>query len=316
MRHSWILAGAVAFAGTVGARADAPSVAVDIAPVHALVSLVMGDLGAPDLVMRPGASPHAYAMRPSEAAALQNAEAVFWIGHELTPWLERSIEGLSEDAVVVELLEVAGTFQLPFRELDDFGDDHDHADEHAHADEHDHDHGHGDVDPHAWLDPRNASVWVQEIAVVLGEIDPENATIYLANAENAQGLIGRIDEATTEAIDPFADLRFAVFHDAFHYFEARYGLTPLAAISLGDAAAPGPRHITHVREALAESGVQCLIAEPGYNEATAALVTEGLDIPVIIADQLGAGLSLGQTHYAETFAQLAGVYAACAQPKS
>ena len=53
------------------AFADAPKVVADIAPVHGLVSQVMGDLGTPDLLMRQGSSPHGYAMRPSEAAALQ-----------------------------------------------------------------------------------------------------------------------------------------------------------------------------------------------------------------------------------------------------
>ncbi len=145
------------------ALADVPSVAVDIAPVHSLVARVMDGVGTPDLVIPSGESPHGFSMRPSSAEALQNADVVFWVGHDLTPQLDDAIETLAEDAAVTELLEVDGIALLDFREgalfdahdhgdhddHDDHGhDDHDHAEEeHAEKDDHDHDHeehGHDD----------------------------------------------------------------------------------------------------------------------------------------------------------------------------
>ncbi|MES0827787.1 zinc ABC transporter substrate-binding protein [Ruegeria sp. SCP11] len=139
------------------AMAEVPNVAVDIAPVHSLVARVMDGVGAPDLIVQPGASPHEYNLRPSEAAALQEADLVFWIGEDLTPWMEGAVETLTDGATVTALLESDGTVLLDFRENalfeahdhedhDDHGDhadhdehdDHDHGDEHAH-DDHDHD---------------------------------------------------------------------------------------------------------------------------------------------------------------------------------
>ncbi|MEL7089622.1 MAG: zinc ABC transporter substrate-binding protein, partial [Planctomycetota bacterium] len=133
---------AILMGGT--ALAEAPSVAVDIAPVHSLVARVMDGVGAPSLIVRPGASPHEYSLRPSEAAALQDADLVFWIGEDLTPWMEDAVETLATDATVTALLEADGIKLLDFREGALF-EAHEHGDhddeEHAAHDDHD-DHGH------------------------------------------------------------------------------------------------------------------------------------------------------------------------------
>jgi zinc transport system substrate-binding protein len=153
------------------AMADVPNVAVDIAPVHSLVARVMEGVGEPSLIVAPGGSPHEYSLRPSEAAALQDADLVFWVSPDLTPWLEDAIGTLARDAAVTALLESEGTTELAFRESalfeahghgdhadgDDHGDHDDHAEEGDHDDhgheEHDHDHddhageaGHDDHD--------------------------------------------------------------------------------------------------------------------------------------------------------------------------
>lgn len=127
------------------AFSETPKVAVDIAPVHSMVARVMEGVGTPDLIVQPGASPHEYSLRPSEAAALQNADLVFWIGADLTPWLNETIETLAPDAAVTTLLEADGTIELEFRESALF-EAHDHDDHDDHDDEHhdDHDDDHGD----------------------------------------------------------------------------------------------------------------------------------------------------------------------------
>ncbi len=160
---------AALLAGT--AFADVPVVAVDIAPVHSLVARVMQGIGEPALIVAAGASPHEYNLRPSEADALQKADVVFWIGPDLSPWLEGAIDTLASDAKAVELIEVDGTIELPKRESALFeahihgdaehegehGDAHegeghdDHAEHEGHDHEdhegHDHeDHGHDHAD--------------------------------------------------------------------------------------------------------------------------------------------------------------------------
>ncbi len=150
------------------AVAEPPYVAVDIAPVHTLVASVMKSVGEPDLIVKPGASPHSYSLSPSEAEALQNADVVFWISEKLTPWLQSSLENLAGSANKVELLETEGSTLHEFREGATF-EAHEHDDDEHEQEEHakeEKDHTddnsdeykeeeihHGEHDPHAWLDP-------------------------------------------------------------------------------------------------------------------------------------------------------------------
>lgn len=149
------------------ALADVPRVVADIAPVHSLVARVMDGVGTPDLIVQPGASPHEYSLRPSEAGALQDADLVFWISPDLTPWLADAIGTLATNAAVTELLEADGTIELEFREGALFEahshdeEKHDDHDDHAQGEDghkeakhddhagHDHDEGHDDHADHA-----------------------------------------------------------------------------------------------------------------------------------------------------------------------
>ena len=260
-----------------------PHVATDIAPVHALVAQVMQGVGTPDLILPPGASPHGYSMRPSEAAALADADLVVWVGPVLTPWLEKSLDTIASGAARLTLTESGVTAQLPFREAAVFGeedhhgdhddhdthedhdedhaDDHDaeHADDHDadhdkehgeehgedqadhdkdHADDHDHDHAAGAMDPHVWLDPVNAQMWLGLIADQLAKRDPEHAEVYLANAKSAREGLEALIADTRQTLTPLADTRFVVFHDAYQYFEARFGLKAAARPALPPCATP------------------------------------------------------------------------------
>ncbi|MDG2474949.1 MAG: zinc ABC transporter substrate-binding protein, partial [Paracoccaceae bacterium] len=173
---------ALMFGGSI-ACADVPKVAVDIAPVHSLVARVMNGVGTPNLIIPAGASPHEYQLRPSEAKAIQEANLVFWMGEDLTPWLEKALSSLAESTPTSTLLEIDGIELLDFREGALF-EAHDHDD---HKDHDDHQgHAHGDHDPHAWLSPTIAKVWLNEIAAKLSAIDPNNAGSYFSNAASAR----------------------------------------------------------------------------------------------------------------------------------
>ena len=312
------------------AYADTPQVAVDIAPVHSLVARVMDGIGKPDLIIQPGASPHEYSLRPSEASALQAADLVFWIGPDLTPWLTDTIGTLAPDAVVTELMEADGTIELEFREgalfeahdhgddddHDDHGDDDDHDD---HGDDDDHDeaesghegHDHGAHDPHAWLSPKNAMNWLNVIAGQLSAVDPDNAGAYFANAAAGRTEIKTLIGEVTATLDPVRGGQFIVFHDAYQYFEMDFDFPASGAISISDASDPSPARIAKIQARIAEQGIDCVLAEPQFNPGLVATVLDGTDAQTGILDPLGSDLELGPAFYPQLIRNLSNVLADC-----
>ncbi|MGD9295160.1 MAG: zinc ABC transporter substrate-binding protein [Roseobacter sp.] len=313
--------------------------ATDIAPVHGLVAQVMEGVGVPDLVIPPGASPHGYAMRPSEARALADADIVFWVGPALTPWLQEPIETLASDAQTVSLAQVEGTIQLPFRtgaRFDAHAHDHDHGHggdaDHAHAkaEEHAHDHDDGaehtedahhrvpDVafDSHLWLDPENASLWLGMIADVLAAQDPENAPLYRGNAKTAQAGLTTLAADISARTAPLQGKPFIVFHDAYRYYEARFGVEAVASVTLSDDSAASAARLATVREVIAETGAQCALAEPRANTGLIDAVSESAGIRIGTVDAVGFDLPLGPGYYAALMRQITDGLTECLSPNS
>ena len=285
------------------ALADVPEVVTDIAPIHGLVARVMGELGAPELLVEPGASPHGYALRPSQVAGLQRADLVVMMGHELTPWLEGPVAQLAAGAVVMELLDTQGTTVLSAREEAAFEPDDHH--------EHDHDHAHEGADPHAWLDPQNAVAWLASIADALAELDPANAETYRANAAGGSAEIAAAQAAAADRLAPLAERPYVVFHDAFQYFEARFALAGVGAISLSDAAPPSAARVAEIRALVEAEGVVCAFSEPQFNPAILDTVTQGTGARLGTVDPVGAPLSTGPGFYPALIAAITNDVAAC-----
>jgi zinc transport system substrate-binding protein len=310
--------------------ADAPRVVTDIAPVHALVAQVMADVGAPELLVAQGASPHAYALRPSQARNLQEAGLVIWFGPELTPWLQKPQNTLAERAEVLALLGVPDTVRHAFREGSDAGDmahaDHDHedhGDEHAHEDHdgeaYERDHGHGDghahdhhgLDPHAWLDPENAEIWLGAIADRLPSLDPENADRYRDNAARAKVGLETLQADLSARLASVRERPFVTFHDAFQYFDRRFDLAFAGALTLSDAADPSPAQVVELRERLQAGNIRCAFREPQFNDRLLTAAADGTDLQIGVLDPLGSTLDPGPELYAQLLRDMADSLAAC-----
>ena len=300
------------------AFAQVPQVMTDFAPVHSLTAQVMGDLGAPDVLLPAGADPHDYAMRPSDAANLGAADLVFWTGPSLTPWLSDLLDTLAPNAAQVALLDLAGWDRLPVRDIQQFVLPaaevvHGHDDHEDHEDEHD-DHGHddhADFDPHAWLDPAVAQVWLAAIADQLGTADPDNAATYAANADAAIARLTALDAELATQLAPFAGLAYILPHDGYQYFEARYGLTAAGAIAGIDARTPGPAQVASLRDQMADSNIVCVFSDAEIGDRWATVVTEGTGANTAQIDGVGAGLDGGPALYEALLRRLADDFAAC-----
>jgi zinc transport system substrate-binding protein len=292
---------------TIAPALAQPAVVASTKPIHSLVASVMAGVGEPGLIVKGAASPHTYSLRPSDASALEGADIVFWTGHGLELFLAQALETLSTKAQTVELAKTPGLTLLPMREGGAFEahvhDDHAHEEahdheEHDHDDEaHDHDAGHGESDMHFWLDPENAKLMVGEIASVLSTADPDNAARY---AENAATTIADLSALETELEAELAGISgksFIVFHDAYQYFEARFGLAVAGTVTVSPEAMPGASRINELRGKVVEVGATCVFAEPNFEPAIVSTIVEGTEAKAGVLDPEGSALAEGPALY-------------------
>lgn len=273
-----------------GVVAAAPNVVVTIAPVHSLVAGVMQGVGEPRLLLPPGASPHSYALLPSDARALAQADVVVWIGEGLETFLRKPLRTLAADAASVQLSALPGLILLE----SDGG--------HRHGGGQTHDpHRH---DPHLWLDPRNAARIVDAVQARLSEVDPDHAAAYRANAHRQQARLQALDREILAAVAPVRGLPYLVFHDAYRYFERRYGLRHMGALTLNPERPPGPRTVVAARDRIRELGIRCVFREPQFEPGIAQTVVRGTDARIGTLDPIGADLPPGPDAYPQLMRNL------------
>ena len=327
---------ALATAALLGGAAAGPAaggdgvrVVASIKPVHSLVSAVMAGVGEPHLIVRGHSSPHTFTMRPSDAAALEDADVVFMIGDTLETALAGPVVTLAGDARVVTLANAPGLVRRPLREggafeehehdsrghqgEDDEGDDHDDHDDDDHADDHD-DQKDGPFDMHVWLDPLNGWSMARAIAGALTEADPANAATYEANVD---ALLHRLDHLTEDIARKMAPARgvpFIVFHDGYRHFEDRFGLSVVGSVVISPERAPGARRISELRDKVQELGVVCVFDEPQFDKRLVRTVIEGSDVRVGTVDPLGAAIEDGPELYFTLLGNMAAAFKNCLAP--
>ncbi|TAV49512.1 zinc ABC transporter substrate-binding protein [Rhizobium leguminosarum] len=292
---------ALLFAGTMRA-ADAPVVVTSIKPIHSLVSAIMQGVGEPELIVDGAASPHTYNLKPSNARALQEAKVIFWVGPGLEAFLEKPLQALGRDASIAALDDAPGLVKLPFREGGAF-EPHDDGDEHeadaAHdADPgHDSDHDHGTFDTHLWLDPMNAKAMAAMITTTLVAADPANALTYQGNAKALDDKLDALDTEIKGIVAPVKGKPFIVFHDAYQYFEHRYGIRVAGSITVSPETIPGAERVSEIHRKVGELGATCVFAEPQFEPRLVNVVIEGTRAKSGVLDPEAATLKAGPDLY-------------------
>ena len=315
------------FTFNFSANADVKVVA-SIKPIHSLASYVMDGVGKPDVIVDGYNSPHGFSMKPSHAKMIENADLIIWVGEDLETFLEKPLDTIAKKAKIVEVMDTKGIQKLKFREKNIFEehDDHGHKkdkhDDHGHKkDKHD-DHGHkkdkhddheghhhGEHDPHVWLDPVNAKAIVKEITNKLVQIDSKNSSTYKANSKKA---IAEIDQLTKDIKkDINKKSRFVVFHDAYQYFENRFGITVLGALTVNTDVLPGAEQLSEIREVIEHEKVNCIFSEPQFNPAIIKTIAKDTKIKTGVLDPLGASLNKGKDMYSNLLKNMSSSFKGC-----
>jgi zinc transport system substrate-binding protein len=171
-----------------------------------------------------------------------------------------------------------------------------HHDDEEQAGE-DHDHARGGADPHIWMDPENAKLIARALATTLAGLDQENAARYQANAEKFANGLDALSSEITEAVKPVRDRRYIVFHDAYQYFEARFGMSPAGSITVNPEVMPGAKRIKEIHDRIAQTNAACVFAEPQFESKYIETVIEGTSAKASVLDGLGAEQPAGPQAY-------------------
>ncbi|MGB1885766.1 MAG: metal ABC transporter solute-binding protein, Zn/Mn family [Paracoccaceae bacterium] len=316
---------------TAPVSADQLRVVVDIPPVHGIVDGVLGSNASITTLIGSGIDPHNYTMKPSQAAAVSEADLIVLIGEALTPSLAKKLPSLASNAKIIELAEVPNVHLIAYEDAHDAHEDDAHHDDEHHGDHKDHDdhadekeqnehehdehhddehdgHDHSGVDPHMWLDIDNADAWAHAIAKSASELSPDlTSDINAKLAAFEQALIGLKSEMQTLTAKPYS-----VSHDAFGYLEESFGIDHPQAVTNGMGLRPSPSDMANLRAQIETTPPACMIIDPNDHTALAYALAEEYSIKTLEFSQLGEIVE-GQNAYLDLMSGAVAAFKTCFQ---
>ncbi|GGU47953.1 zinc ABC transporter substrate-binding protein [Pseudomonas laurentiana] len=293
----------VAFVSSLVVLAPAQAevrVLTSIKPLQLIAAAVQDGVGTPEVLLPPGASPHHYALRPSDVRRVAEVDLLYWIGPDMEGFLPRVLNGRSKPSVAVQA--------VPGLQLRHFGED---SHSHESADEHDHDHRPGSLDAHLWLAPANARVIAAKMAADLAVADPANAVRYQSNLSAFEQRLDALDVRLKARLAGVSGRPYFVFHEAFDYFEAAYGLQHTGVFSVAAEVQPGAQHVAAMRKRLQDVGKTCVFSEPPLRPRLAETLTAGLPVRLAELDALGGNTPATAQGYEQVLEKLGNDLAGC-----
>ena len=284
--------------------AEVPQVVVTLKPIHALVSGVMQGVGEPSLLLSGGESPHTYSLKPSQMKQLQQAQLIVWVGSAIESFLVKPLQTVSKEVRQLSLLEVQGLHLHKARRGGIWEEEHEH---HADAAT-DKDH----LDQHIWLDPRNAQLIVQAVSEQLQQLDPAHSSRYAENANRLNARLDALDKNLMQQLKPFRTVALMVFHDAYQYFEERYGLNVVGAISISPENRPSAKRLHQLRERIQTAQVRCVFSEPQFEPSLITPLIENTQVKRGVLDPNGMDLAVGSEAYFSLLMNLTNAVKTCA----
>ncbi|KAF2389079.1 zinc ABC transporter substrate-binding protein ZnuA [Pseudomonas frederiksbergensis] len=285
----------------IGSAHAEVKVLTSIKPLQLIAAAVQDGVAIPEVLLPPGASPHNYALRPSDVRKVQSVDLVYWIGPDMEGFLPRVLKGRTLPTVAVQ--------DLPGMKLRHFAEDsQSHAED---ADEHDHDHRPGTLDAHLWLSPINARVIATKMAADLSAADPDNAARYQSNLKAFDERLDALDLRLKARLASVAGKPYFVFHEAFDYFEDAYGLKHTGVFSVAAEVQPGAQHVAAMRTRLQEVGKTCVFSEPPLRPRLAETLVAGLPVKLAELDALGGYTPATAQGYEQVLEKLGNDLAGC-----
>lgn len=233
-----------------------------------LVQVVGGERVQVTTLVGPNADAHSFEPKPADAKAILKARLFVINGLNFEPWADKLAKSAAYQGAVV----VASRGVKP-RQMEEAGDSH----------------GHSEADPHAWQNPSNVVLYVQNIATGLSKADPAGATTYQANAARYARALKDFDAQAKAQFDtlPAAKRRVITSHDAFGYFAAHYQISFLAPEGINADAEPSAKHVAELIRQMKREKIRAVFVENMSNPKLMAQLSKD------------AGVSVGGTLYSD-----------------
>lgn len=285
-------------------------VVASIKPLQMIAHAITDGVSAPEVLIPDNQSYHHFVLRPSTVRLLSQADLVIWIGPELEMWMEGQLS--ASNKTVVEILSLPGLITQH--------SGHNHEDgvevlipEHGSHAGHQHKDG-AYLDPHVWLDTRNALIAARAIAAALVELDADNARLYQDNLSAFQQQLAQLEIRLQQQLEPLRQTDYAVYHDAFQYFESEFGLSHSLVFVDNEELQPGVRHTLAVRQAIANRPINCLMEDVTAQASTIRALLGNHPVKRISADTTGQTLTSTPQAYIQMISNLADAFLQCQSP--
>ncbi|EKN6353712.1 zinc ABC transporter substrate-binding protein ZnuA [Yersinia enterocolitica] len=288
------------------------AVVTSVRPLGFIASAIADGVLPTEVLLPDGASPHDYALRPSDVQRLRSADLVIWVGPEMEAFLSKPLTQVADNKQIA-LAQLPSVMPLLMKGNEDDehegeGDGHDH--DHAKDNHHD-EHHHGEYNMHIWLSPTIAKQSAIAIHDRLLELMPQNKDKLDANLRRFEDQLAQNEKNIATMLKPAQGKGYFAFHDAYGYFEKHFGLSPLGHFTVNPEIQPGAQRLHQIRTQLVEHKAVCVFAEPQFRPAVINAVAKGTDVRSGTLDPLGSGIVLGKDSYVNFMSQLSNQYVSC-----
>lgn len=220
-----------------------------------------------------GAEPHGYEPSAKKITGLAKADAIFFIGVGMEGWINKIIDSINNENIVIEEL-------AQCVELHCFDEEHHHDSEIVHE--------HGEYDPHIWLDPVLAKEISFKIMETLATIDPVNRAYYEKNYQEYVAKLEKLHKDFEHGLAKRASNTIVTTHDAFDYLAKRYGLETYSLMGISANAEPTSNHMAQIIDTIKKHKVNAVFAEELLSRQAAETLSTETGVQVLTLNPIAA----------------------------
>lgn len=261
------------------------NISTSIPPLAGMIAPLLSEEDHLEVILKPGASPHGFQLKPSDLKTLQQSDLVLWVGSPVDSWMQKPLSNLKGNELSIQAL--VDIEELAIRQgglWEKKGHQHKHSE---HADEHEGLEHEIRMDGHLWVSVHNAQRLVLAVSKQLQLLKPEQAGAIEQRTQAWLLQLADTDRQIVNQLQPVKEVPFMVLHDAFQYFEHRYDLNGIGSIQLNPSVSPSLKRVAELREKIKQGDVRCVFKEPQFPAKRVLAVTKGLDVQVGSLDPIG-----------------------------